>query len=540
MKKLLFITSVLLLVPLILIGCANSTPASTSAPAETTSTSTPSQTPQSGGTLRVLWQTGVSDLSLVSKQSLVDETMAKSYAETLVYYAADGTFQPELAKSWDIDTTAKTLTFHLQQGVKFQDGTDFDAQAVMWNVQNLIDSKRLDNGNYVDSISAPDKYTFVYHLNTMMTPSMMLHSYGYDLLTMFSPTAYETAGGTIPSGSDDQKSQEWATSHFVSTGPFKFESWTQDVSLNVVKNDNYWRGSQYPYLDGIDFIFVADPATAEAKMEAGEADLWASPALKQAVDLKNNGFELNIGVGGFYDDIIPNDKDASSPFTDQRVREALGYGIDRNALAAGLGYGILKPVFQCGGNPPSAGYNPNFQERQYNVQTAKSLLAQAGYPNGFETTMMIMTSSAQNLATAIQSDLAQIGIKVDIDVADPGRFINSLYQTGWPGLLLFSCPVDPEFAIGWFVHFGPQPIFPYPSLVWPDQYKTLLQDVANAPTVDQMRAATQNLMTFVSEGAYIIPLMTEDNMNVCTSKVHTQMDKEHFMTWHNYLDWIEH
>ena len=55
-----------------------------------------------------------------------------------------------------------------------------------------------------------------------------------------------------------------------------------------------------------------------------------------------------------------------------------------------------------------------------------------------------------------------------------------------------------------------------------------------------MRAATQNLMTFVSEGAYIIPLMTEDNMNVCTSKVHTQMDKEHFMTWHNYLDWIEH
>ena len=311
MKKLLFLVLAIVMVTTMLVaGCGSSANS-------TTTTSAGGGTPQSGGTVRVIWQTGISDLSLVAKQGMTDETLAKAYAETLCYYAGTGDFKPELAKSWDIDTTAKTLTFHLQTGVKFQDGTDFNADAVKWNVQNLIDSKRLDNGNYVDSIEVKDESTFVYHLNTMMTPSLMLHSYGYDLLTMFSPTAYLTAGGTIPSGSDDKKSQDWATSHFVSTGPFKFDSWTQDVSLKIVRNDNYWRGKQYPYLDAIEFFFVADPATAEAKMQAGEADAWSGPALKQATDLENAGFNLNIGVGGFYNDIIPNDKDANSPFVNQ-------------------------------------------------------------------------------------------------------------------------------------------------------------------------------------------------------------------------------
>jgi len=143
------------------------------------------------------------------------------------------------------------------------------------------------------------------------------------------------------------------------------------------------------------------------------------------------------------------------------------------------------------------------------------------------------------MATAIQANLADAGIVVDIDVADPGRYIGSLYAGGWEGLLLWSCPVDPEFAIGWFVHFGPQAIFPYPSLKWPDAYWALVEKVRLAPSVAEMRTATKNMSTFVSEGAYIIPLMDTINMNVTTTKVHTQMNKEHFMTYHNYLDWLD-
>jgi len=490
----------------------------------------------------VLWQTGISNLSFVAKQGMTDETLAKAFSETLCYYAGTGDFKPELAKSWDFDYTNLTLTFNLEHGVKFHDGSDFNAPAVKWNIQNLMDSKRLSNAALVDSLEVVDTYTFRYHFNKMMTPSMMLHSFGYDLQTMFSPTAYMTAGSTVSSDvvSDAATAarKAWATSHFCSTAAFMFDSWTQDVSLKIVKNPNYWRAG-YPYLDAIEYTFVADTSIASAKMQVGEADIWGGPALKEATDLEKKGFVLKVGVGGFYSDIIPNNVSDGSVFKDPLVRQALEYSIDREGLAEALGYGKLSPLFQCGGQESSSGYDPSFPVRTYNVQKAKDLLTQAGYPNGIHTKMMIFTSSAQDMATAIQASAGEAGIIIDIDVADPGRYIGSLYAGGWDGLLLWSCPIDPEFALGWFVHFGPQAIFPYPSLKWPDQYWTLVSAVRDAPTVEQMRANTKTLMRFVSDGAYIVPLITSINMNVATKKVHTQMNSEHFMTWHNYMDWKE-
>jgi len=537
-KKLIFLVVAIVIIGSLLVsGCGKSTSTPTPTPTYSPTPTKPSPTPtgpKSGGTLRVLWQTGISDLSWVAKQGMTDETLAKAYSETLVYYAGTGDFKPELAKSWDIDNTNKTLTFHLQQGVKFQDGTDFNAEAVRWNVQNLIDSHRLSNSQYVDSIEVVDNSTFRYHLNAMMTPSLMLHSYGYDLLTMFSPTAYQQHGGA--NGGAD-----WMTSHFVSTGAFMFDSWTQDVSLKIVRNPNYWRGPQYPYLDAIEFTFVADPTVASAKMQAGEADLWAGPPIKEATDLQKKGLTLIKGVGGFYSELLPDDVSADSPFIHQEVREALEYAIDRDAMAAGLGYGILHPVKQAGGPSTSTGYNPNYTPREFSVQKAKDLLAAAGYSSGFNIKILVMSGMGQNdQATAIQADLAAVGIKADIDVADPGRFIGAIYKGGWAGeLLLWMVPVDPEFAIGWFVHFGPQPIFPYPSLKWPDTYWAAVEKVRLAPTVDQMRAATVDMMTLVSEGAYLIPLMDSLNLGVAKSNVHTAYLQEHFMTWHNYLDWLD-
>jgi ABC-type transport system substrate-binding protein len=541
MKKLIFLSLTIIIIgSLLLASCGGDSSTTTTKTSTTTTTTTPPvDTPDQGGTLRVLWQTGISNLSWVPAMGMTDETMSKAYTETLVYYSATGDMKAELAKSWEIDTTAQTLTFNLEEGVKFHDGTDFDAEAVKWNVQNLIDAQRLANGQYVDSIEVVDKYTFRYNLNGIMTPSMMLHSYGYNLLTMFSPTAFKTAGGTITADSDLEASKAWATSHFCTTGPFLFDSWTQDVSLKIVRNPNYWRGAEYPYLDAIEFTFVADTSIASAKMQAKEADAWSGPALKEATDLEGMGFNLNIGVGGFYADIIPNNVSEGSYFKDPLVRQALEYAIDREGLAIALGYGKLQAIKQTGGPASSAGYDPAYEVREFNIAKAKELLTLAGHPDGIQTKMMIFTASAQDQATAIQASLLEAGIVVDIDVADPGRYIGSLYAGGWEGLLLWSCPVDPEFAIGWFVHFGPQAIFPYPSLAWPDEYWTLVEAVRLAPSVNAMRAATKEMMAFVNEGAYIIPLTDTLNMNVTTTKVHTQMNQEHFMTWHNYMDWIE-
>jgi ABC-type transport system substrate-binding protein len=136
--------------------------------------------------------------------------------------------------------------------------------------------------------------------------------------------------------------------------------------------------------------------------------------------------------------------------------------------------------------------------------------------------------------------LLEVNIDVDIQVEDPGKFFGRIYGEGWPnGLLQFSVPMDPEYALGWFVHFGPQPIFPYVSLQWPDGYLDLAEKLRTAPTVEQMRAATAEMMTFVGENATVIPLYTTPGYYITRDYVHTELNKEHFMVWHNYLDWMD-
>jgi peptide/nickel transport system substrate-binding protein len=352
----------------------------------------------------------------------------------------------------------------------------------------------------------------------------MLHSYGYNLMTMYSPTAFKNNG------------KDWCVNHFVSTGAFKFDSYTRDVSLKIVRYENYWRGPQYPYLDAIQWIFVADNTIASTKLQAGEADAWGGAPLKETNDLVKMGF-VSHSLPNMYGDLVPDSK-TDGPFKDPRVRQALEYAIDKEGLASAFGYGMLKPVNQVG-PPGSAGYNPNFAERTFNVGKAKELLAAAGYANGFSTSILTM-AMGQDQAAALQAMLSQVGIQVKVDVADVGRYMGALYGPGWNGgLLLFSVPVDPVFCIGWFVHFGPRAIFPYPSLQWPAQYAKLTDAVYNAPDSASLAKATQDMITLADDQAMVIPLIQSLTIFVAKDYVKTDLYQDHFMVWHTYLNWLD-
>jgi peptide/nickel transport system substrate-binding protein len=545
MKTLTMILVVLLVLSAVALSGCSSTATTTKAPVTTTAATTQpaattaattakttaatsaaptTVTPKKGGTLKVIQVVGPSNLSYIPEQNMTDETNAKAYAETLVYWAGNGEFKPELAKSWDLDQANKTLTFHLQEGVKFHDGTAFDAEAVRWNVQLLIDNKRLANGQYVDKIEVVDTYTFRYYFNGWMSPQIMLHSYGYNLMTMYSPTAFKTNG------------KEWAVGHFVSTGAFLFDKYVKDVSLRIVRNPNYWRGSQYPYLDAIEWTFVADTTIAATKMQAGEGDAWGGLPLKEANDLVKAGFSL-VSTSNMYSDIVIDNK-TEGPFKNQKVREAVEYAIDREGLASAFGYGLLKPVYQVGPKG-SSGYNPDFPERKFDIAKSKALLKEANLANGFTTTILCL-SSGKDQAAALQAMLGQVGITVNVDVADPGRYFGALYGPGWNGgLLLFSVPVDPVFCVGWFVHFGPRAIFPYPGLQWPAEYKALTDAVYAAPDSAALAKATKDMITFVNQQAVIIPLIDAPVLYVTKKYVKSDRYQDHFMVWHTYSDWLD-
>jgi ABC-type transport system substrate-binding protein len=336
-------------------------------------------------------------------------------------------------------------------------------------------------------------------------------------MTMYSPTAFKTNG------------KDWCVTHFVSTGAFKFDSYNRDVSLKVVRNDNYWRGKEYPYLDGIEFLVVADNTIAAAKMQAGEADAWSGSPLKETNDLVKQNFKAII-LPNMYSDILLDNK-TEGPFKNIKVRQALEYAIDRQGLAEAFGYGFLKPVNQVGPKG-SVAYNPNYQERNFDLAKAKALLKEAGYEKGFSTSILCMQSS-QDQAAAIQAMLGQVGIEAKVDVADMGRYMGAIYGPGWGGgLLLFSVPVDPVFAIGWFVHFGPRAIFPYPSIQWPDNYKALCQAVYDAPNEAAMAKATQDMISLVNDQAIVIPTIEFPTIYLVKDYVKTNRYQDHFMVWH--------
>lgn len=488
----------------------------------TTPTGPAPGTPVRGGKMTIIAGTGLVDLGWPPTMNPTDEATAKAYTEALVSWGLDGIFVPELAESWDFDQANKTITFHLRKGVKFQDGTDFNAEAVRYCAQLRMDSKRMVDAKYIDSMEVVDDYTFRYNLNTWINPQKALHSWAYGL-TIYSPTALA-------------KGEEANTTSYVSTGPFKFDSFEQDVFLKIVRFDGYWRGPEYPHLDAIEYRFFADTTTMAAAMQAGEGDAWLAP-IKEALDLEKMGLKL-ITQPGMYTEIVPDDKTPGSVWADKRVREALEYAIDRPALAEGLGYGKFIPMKMLAPEG-STGYNPDFPERVYNPTKAKELLAEAGYPDGFKTTMLVFQGNL-DLPQAIQKYAADVGIDIELDVADPGRFFGALFVNGWNGgLLQWMVPVDPEFAIGWLVHFGREPIIFYSSLQWPDKYWELVDKFYFAPTGTEGRQATKDFITFASEEAQLIPLFDTISTYVVQPYVHTTYYSYHFMTLNTWEWWME-
>ena len=161
---------------------------------------------QQGGILRGIRGTFPNCLSYAPEMFPVDSIFALPYAERLCGWDEDGNQMPELAESWDVDLKNKTIIWHLRKGVKFHDGTDFNAEAARWNYQLLMDNMRLLDQDLLKSIEVVDEYTLKMNLNDVTCVSVMNYGWAF----MFSPTAYEKNGG-----------KEWARKNAVGTGPFK-------------------------------------------------------------------------------------------------------------------------------------------------------------------------------------------------------------------------------------------------------------------------------------------------------------------------------
>jgi peptide/nickel transport system substrate-binding protein len=392
-----------------------STAPTSTTPKPTTTTTTPAPTTtvpassKNGGTLRVVESALVgAPLGAEWEGNLGTYNTQQWALERVMKEKLDGTMQPELAESWDVTSTGDdpNVVLHLRKGVKFSDGSDWNAQALAWNlniykVTNMFGSTT----NYWKSWDIVDDYTLKLHytqyLNTLTR--------SWENYFMVSPTAYTKNG------------IDWMRIHMVGTAAFTQTDYTRDVSLNLVKNPVYWQQGK-PYLDKVQILYVVDELTREALMKSGGADFFY-PTPKQVSRFPAPDFKT-ISRNAGANMLVPDSKNADSPWSNVKVRMAADYAIDKEGLNTAFGYGFGAAAYQLSSSATLA-FDPalSSQYRKFDVAKAKQLLTDAGFPTGFKTTMYVDPATfTSDMAVSIQASLAKIGIAVDLQFPQPAAY----------------------------------------------------------------------------------------------------------------------
>ena len=495
-----------------------STTTSATAPKTTTTSSSPSPTtssgpkPQPGGNLNIIVIGLLGNLGSPGEGSAVYYPMSAAPAmQDLV--DVDRDWNPiitpsTLASSFDISPDGKTITLHLRQGIKFQDGSDFNAEAAKYNLSHYnvagVVPATLSN---VASYNVPDPYTLQIVLKTFdpfFLTTLGRGNPGY----MASPAAL----------SINSTAENAPRDHMVGTGAYKFDSWQRDTFVKYTKLSNYWVSGK-PYLDSITLTEIADPTTALMSFKAGEGQLISGLSPQQASDLKAVGAQIIFGnTIAPISCLVPNGSDPNSPFSDLRVRQALEYAIDKKAITDSLGYGFQEPATEFA-STKDARYVTGLTPRNYDPNMAKQLLTAAGFPNGFKTTIHAANNVDKDYLVAIVTYLQKVNINATLDIVDGTRF-NTMYNGGWDGIMVH--PSMGATLSGLNQYFGPlkNSTYTYANVYRPDDWLGKLNVAMTEPDAAKRAADEKDLIGEVFNQAMAVPISISTFLAAQTNNLH--------------------
>jgi peptide/nickel transport system substrate-binding protein len=454
---------------LILVGCAPATPAS--APAATTLPPTqapptpvpPTAAPTAAKANVAVYAHTTTLPDIDPSVSFSNDSVVTSNAyETLVWYNPPGSkelLQPGLAVKWESNTDGTEWTFFLRQGVKFHDGTDFNAEAVKYSIERTMELGL--GASYiwdpVDTITVVDNYTVKFSLK-YPAPLDLIAASGYGAW-IFSPTT--TAA---------HDSAWFNEGHDAGTGPYLIESYERGQRLIMTRFDDYWGGWKAGQFDQVVFETVEDPTVRQQMIEAGTGDvtyelprenLASLDARDDVVVYSNPSFQNLLGLLNH----------RKPPLDNVLVRQAISYAFPykqfiQNVMA---GYAV-----QSYGPVPAGmwGHSDELFQYSYNLDKAKELLAQAGYPNGgFKLLMTYATGDLdeQQVGELWKAELAKLGIDLEVqgmawesqwDLAksDPAKAQDILVFYWWPDYVspysflynMFHCEDQIAFNLGYY------------------------------------------------------------------------------------------
>jgi peptide/nickel transport system substrate-binding protein len=336
--------------------------------------------------------------------------------EGLTTIDRQGKVQPQLAESWTIAPDGLTYTFKLRAGVKFHDGEAFDASVAKFSIDRArgADSVNPQKRYFasIDTVEAPDAATLV--LKLKQPAGSLLYWLGWPSSVMVAPKSAEN-NKTTP----------------VGTGPFKFVGWAKGVSVELSRNANYWNAAGAAKLEKATFRFIADAQAQAAALKAGDVDAFPEFGAPELIESFKNDPRLATVIGNTELKVVAGMNNARKPFDDKRVRQALMMAIDRPSLVEGAWSGF--------GTPIGSHYTPNDRgfidltgTHPYDVDKAKALLSEAGYPDGFAFTMKApQMPYAQRSSQMLQAMLAEIGVTMTIETTEfPAKWVGDVFKGG--------------------------------------------------------------------------------------------------------------
>ena len=322
-------------------------------------------------------------------------------------------FVPDLAESWDVSADGKVYTFHLRQGVKFHDGTPFNATAVEYSFERL---KTMGKGpawflvGPVGELKVVDTYTLEFTLADVYTDFLHRIAAGWGFYIV-SPSFFKAQAT-----SDDPWAEKWAYDHMSGTGPYKLLEWKHHDHVTLVKNDEYWKGWVGKHLERIIVREVKEMTTQRLLLEKGDVDIAYAMTIPDLLELKGRP-EIEAVIEPSFNTLYIFMHTQRAPLNDVRVRQAVCYAYDYNAAVETILHGTGK---QMRGPLPSSlwGWDPDAPMYTMNLEKAKQLMAEAGYPNGVERTLVYTYPSGDEpkrmAGEVLKVSLAKIGINVEL------------------------------------------------------------------------------------------------------------------------------
>ncbi len=345
----------------------------------------------------------------IGAQVMIGQVTWQNVFEGLTTIDKAGKVQPQLATSWDVSPDGKTYTFKLRQGVKFHNGVDFDSSVAKFTLDRArgADSVNPQKRYFtsIDTIETPDAATLV--LKLKQPTGSLLYWFGWPAAVMVEPS---TAA--------DNKTNP------VGTGPFVFDSWAKGTKVDLKKNADYWNKDISVKLETASFRFINDPQAQSAALTAGDVDAFPEFGAPELVASFEGNDKLATVIGNTELKVVAGMNNSRKPFSDKKVRQALMMAVDRAIVVEGAWSGLGTPIGSHY-TPNDRGYKDLTGVYPYDVEKAKALLAEAGYPDGFSFTMKApQMAYAQRSSQILQALFAEIGVTMNIETTEfPAKWV---------------------------------------------------------------------------------------------------------------------